>query len=332
MVLWANSHGGFAVGFILWGIYWIDGVISWFMDGSITSRMRSVIRDPRSVIREGDYRLSIVGLLMILAVCVNPSGPVMLAYSFKTVSIGTLKDYIQEWQSPDFHLLSTQPFIWLLISTFAAVGASRRRLALTDFLLVGGFTYMGLLAGRNMALFALAAPPVLTRHAAPVFAVLGRKLGFRGASTAAPNRSQAVLNWALLGILVLAVIVKAGMDFPRLANEEKFTAKFPVDAVAIIKAERPPGRMFNSYNWGAYLLWELPEYPVFVDGRTDLYNDELLDQWFQVVRAEEGWQQVLYNWEVRLIVLEPTLPVVGYLEVEGWRLLYSDEVAVVYTR
>lgn len=332
MVLWANSHGGFAVGFILWGIYWIDGVISWFMDGSITSRMRSVIRDPRLVIREGDYRLSIVGLLMILAVCVNPSGPVMLAYSFKTVSIGTLKDYIQEWQSPDFHLLSTQPFIWLLISTFAAVGASRRRLALTDFLLVGGFTYMGLLAGRNMALFALAAPPVLTRHAAPVFVVLGRKLGFRGASTAAPNRSQAVLNWALLGILVLAVIVKAGMDFPRLTNEEKFTAKFPVDAVAIIKAERPPGRMFNSYNWGAYLLWELPEYPVFVDGRTDLYNDELLDQWFQVVRAEEGWQQVLYDWEVRLIVLEPTLPVVGYLEVEGWRLLYGDEVAVVYTR
>ena len=29
--------------------------------------------------------------------------------------------------------------------------------------------------------------------------------------------------------------------------------------------------MFNSYNWGGYLMFKLPDYPVFVDGRTDLY-------------------------------------------------------------
>jgi hypothetical protein len=44
-------------------------------------------------------------------------------------------------------------------------------------------------------------------------------------------------------------------------------------------------RMFNSYNWGGYLLWELPEYPVFIDGRTDLYDDELVEEWLRVVRA-----------------------------------------------
>ena len=59
----------------------------------------------------------------------NPAGPVMLAYPFKTVSIGALQDYIAEWQSPNFHSLSVQPFIWLLLVTFAAVGVSRRRLA-----------------------------------------------------------------------------------------------------------------------------------------------------------------------------------------------------------
>ena len=113
-------------------------------------------------------RLLFIGVLIVGAVCINPSGPVMLLYPFKTVSIGALQDYIQEWQSPDFHLLSVQPFIWLLLLTLGAAGASRRRLALTDFLLVAGFAYLGLMAGRNVALFALAAPPVLARHATPL--------------------------------------------------------------------------------------------------------------------------------------------------------------------
>lgn len=38
---------------------------------------------------------------------------------------------------------------------------------------------------------------------------------------------------------------------------------------------------------------KLPEYPVFVDGRTDLYNEDLLEEWLQVVRIGGGWQGVL---------------------------------------
>jgi hypothetical protein len=71
-----------------------------------------------------------------------------------------------------------------------------------------------------------------------------------------------------------------------------------LEAVDFLKENHPEGRLFNSYNWGGYLLWALPEYPVFVDGRTDLYNDEIIGQWSQVVRAEEGWQEVLARWDV----------------------------------
>jgi hypothetical protein len=89
----------------------------------------------------------------------------------------------------------------------------------------------------------------------------------------------------VLAILILAVAIKAGVDFPPAANQEAFRETMPVDAVAFIKQKSPPGRLFNSYNWGGYLLWELPEYPVFIDGRTDLYNDDVISQWLQVVRA-----------------------------------------------
>jgi len=81
----------------------------------------------------------------------------------------------------------------------------------------------------------------------------------------------------------------------------------------IYQKTAPPGRLFNSYNWGGYLLWELPEYPVFIDGRTDLYNDELINEWLQVMRGEPGWQEALDRWQVRLVLLEPGAPVVEQL-------------------
>jgi hypothetical protein len=326
MVIWANSHGGFAVGFILWGIYWFAEGVSWLLPVLFH-------RDPAGGGRQSRFvRLSVIGILMIASVAINPSGVVMLAYPFKTVSIGALQDYIQEWQSPDFHSRQVQPFIWLLLLTFGAVGASRRRLALTDFLLFAGFAYMALLAWRNVALFALVAPPVLTRHAAPLLAVLSRRFGLSRASPAPPTRRQKWLNGIVFLVLILAVAIKAGIDFPPPANQEAFRKTMPVDAVAFIKEKSPPGRLFNSYNWGGYLLWELPEYPVFIDGRTDLYNDQVITEWLQVVRAGPGWQQLLDRWGVRLILIEPGMPVVGHLESEGWQLLYQDQQAVVYSR
>ena len=137
MVAWVNSHGGFAVGFILWGVYWLDAILRWAFE--VVSNQRPAVsretidggrrttNDPTSrhllstayTSLPTVYRLTLVGVLMIVAVCLNPSGPVMLAYPLKTVSIGALQEYIQEWQSPDFHQRAAQPFIWLLVFTFS---------------------------------------------------------------------------------------------------------------------------------------------------------------------------------------------------------------------
>lgn len=319
MLIWANSHGGFAVGFILWGVYWLREVGLWLRNwcSGFTSSLKL---------------LTFVGVGMLLAVCVNPYGVTMLAYPFKTVSIGALKDYIQEWQSPDFHLISVQPFVLLFLLTLAAVGFSRKRMLFTDFALISIFTYMALLAGRNIALFALVCPMVLTRHAAPPLEALARYIGFRPSALNTYSRGKKIINSILLGLTLLVTGFKVSLIFPDPVNEETFRKSLPIDAVSYIRQVKPPGRLFNSYNWGGYLLWALPEYPVFVDGRTDLYNDEVLGEWLRIVRAEEGWQEALDRWGVHLVLLEPDMPLVKWLKEKGWNLLYSDEVAVVYGR
>ena len=343
MLFWANSHGGFAVGFLIWGIYWFAGWTGVLLRGELPERLR-LLRSPRAALADPGWRLTWAGLLMLLAVCINPSGPVMLLYPFKTVSIGALQEYIQEWQSPDFHARNVQPFIWMALLTFGAVGASRRRLCLTDFLLFSVFFYLALLAGRNLALFALAAALPLARHASAVLESWGRyarqtplAVRWRARRQGAPDRSlspQALrrLNLGILILLGVVALLKALTVYPAAINEAAFDEMLPVEAVEMIRDTRPAGRLFNSYNWGGYLLWALPEYPVFIDGRTDLYNDEIISQWLQIMRGEAGWQAALERWDVRLALVEPGMPLGRLLGEAGWTVLYQDDQAVVYGR
>lgn len=331
MLFWVNSHPGFAIGFLLWGIYMLDGLLAVFGDtwetgkGLVREKFVSAAR-----LRLGP--LPHAGLFMLLAASLNPSGPRILSYPFETLSIGILRNFIEEWQSPNFHNAEVLPFLLLLMLCFAALGASKKRIGLSDYLLVAGFGAMALMAGRNISLFALTAPIVLTRHAEPILQELSAKFAINLSTATKPSRLQAGFNWILLATLFAAVLFKASIIFPAKANQAAYANQIPVAAVEYLQRENPPGKLFNSYNWGGYLIWALPEYPVFVDGRTDLYSDELLTEWLQIVGAEPGWQTQLSQREVNLILLEPHWPLVQILESEGWQQIYADGMAVIYSR
>ena len=332
MILWANSHGGFITGFLLLAVYLVGETWGWM--SAVILRWRSP-NYPREQGQQHARRLRKLGwitLFSLVAACLSPVGPRLLLYPFQTVEIAALQAYIQEWQAPDFHNLNVQPFLWLLLLSLGAVGASRRRLALTDFLLLAGFAYLGFLAARNIALFALAAPPVLSRHAGHALSVTGRVLHLKPLEGATPARLRR-LNVILLGVVCLAVLVKLASVVPAAANADYFSQKLPLAAVQAVGQSAPPGKLFNSYNYGGYLVWALRDYPVFVDGRTDLYNDEIISEWLAAVRAEPGWEDILESRGVGVILIEPEMPLASVLEHQsGWKELYRDELAVVYER
>lgn len=330
MLLWVNSHPGFAIGFIIFGLYGLARGLE--ILGNHTAEHGLKLSGIWERLREGLGPMLSTGVWMLLAASVNPSGPALLFYPFETLSIGVLRDFIQEWQSPNFHRGETQPFLWLLLLTITTLGASRRRASWSEILVLTAFAYMGLLAGRNIVLFALAAPAALTRHAQPLLDEVAQRLKIQVQTERTPTRAQAWLNGLLLTLAFTAAGLKAANVLPAAVNEEVVSRNLPVGAVDYLRREEPAGGLLNSYNWGGYLIWALPEYPVFVDGRTDLYSDELLTTWLDIVRAEPGWQAELQAREINLVLLEPNLPLIPALEDEHWRLLYEDEVAVLYER
>ena len=96
-----------------------------------------------------------------------------------------------------------------------------------------------------------------------------------------------------------------------------------------LKSEQFSGNLLNSYAWGGYIDWEIPEARVFVDGRTDLFGDEVLSNWLKIIRTEDGWQEAMKSWKIDAVLIEPDLPIVDALKNEGWKTQYQDDHSVL---
>ncbi|MBZ0290997.1 MAG: hypothetical protein K8L99_00370 [Anaerolineae bacterium] len=319
MLLWGNLHAGFSIGYILMG-----GMIAGEVLGNLFSSQSDYVVSWTRL-----RKLVIVSLVSVVALVVNPYGLQIYTVPFQTVSIGALQNFIQEWNSPNFHERQTWPFIALLLGTLGAAGASRKRLDWSDFVLVSGTAFMSLLAGRNIAVFAVVATPVLTYHLNSVLEERGWVLN----TVKRPTRMMSRLNLLLVVVIGLAALAKVLLVLDAETVRDAQADVLPLDATAYLNTTAPEGPMFNSYNWGGYLMFAAPEYPVFVDGRTDLYGDDLLTTYLRTATGGEGWRDTLDGYDIQLVFVENGSGLDRALRNEpGWTLNYEDDLAVIYTR
>jgi hypothetical protein len=148
------------------------------------------------------------------------------------------------------------------------------------------------------------------------------------------SRGSPILNGLLLIVIVFAAAIKIALPLlpSTLAQAEQDI--LPLGAVQWIEENHPAREMFNSYNWGGYLLWRLwPQYPVYADGRTDVYDDKFLREYLSVILAQDDWQAVLDRRNVGFIVIEAGGVLDTFLRRDAqWREAYRDKMAVIYVR
>ena len=319
MLVWANLHAGFSIGFILLAL-----VIAGEALGNLFAR------GPREGLnRRGVGRLVVIGLVSLAAILINPRGVELLAVPFQTLGIGALQNFIQEWASPNFHERQSWPFLALLFGVLGAAGASKRRITWTEFLLVSGTAYLALTAARNIALFAVAATPVLTVHLDSLLTERGWVI--QPLQRVTPR--MGLVNAALIGLVALGVLgYAAGLFIDADEVRETLAEALPVQAVEALNAANPPGNLFNSYNWGGYLSLYAPGHPVFVDGRTDLYGDKLLTEgYYRTAIGAPGWQDTLAQYDIGVVLVEPETGLAWLLrDTPGWSVLYEDDLAVLF--
>ena len=321
ILLWVNLHGGFAIGFI-------------FLFGSIAGEVIGNLFNPdddRVVRWDRLKKLLLVTVVAIPVVAVNPFGPQMLGYPFRTVGIGALQDFIQEWAAPDFHKPQTWPFAMLLLGLIGALGLSSRRIDWTDLALTAGTAFLALTAGRNIAVFAIAATPVLSRHLDQWLTDRGWQIKLRRRMS--PHILR--LNWLLLALVLFGALVKIVAALNEETVREAQEEFFPVELAAYLDETPPPGKMLNSYNWGGYLMFAAPDVPVYVDGRTDLYDDEFLRAYLDIAYIRDGWDEALDEQDISFIAVEAETVLAQMLRtrpVQWEELLFDDERSALFIR
>jgi hypothetical protein len=135
-------------------------------------------------------------------------------------------------------------------------------------------------------------------------------------------------------LIVIAALIKIVIPLTPAANLKAEKETLPYDAVEYLRENELAGPMFNSYNWGGYLIFKLwPDYAVYIDGRTDLYDDEFIRRYLNVMVAGEAWQQTLADDGINLIFVESQSTLARFLqENSNWTERYQDETAVIFTR
>jgi hypothetical protein len=196
MLIWANSHGSFALAPLLILVYLIgeiaERLVSWNADHTPPP--------PRAI--------PLLGILLgcIALIVVNPNRVALYPYPFQTLASGTIQTYIQEWLPPELFSAPVLPFTLMLGATLGALAAARRRMDLTCILLLVVFTFASLRAARQISIWVLIAAPVLATALVSLRDLFPALERFSAAQT--PTRRQRILNALILVIFALAVLLR----------------------------------------------------------------------------------------------------------------------------
>jgi hypothetical protein len=340
MVLWVNLHGGFLLAFVLFGIFAAGLVIEFFI--SREAQYRSLIRVKLN-------HLAAASLLSFLASLINPYGFRLYGHLYEYLTNRFLIDHIDEFLSPNFHGGAQQCFASLLLITLVALAGLKERPSPPRFLVILFAAYSGLYSTRNLpvssVLLTLIIAPILSNalaEAAENPKILAPFRHFFARLDSFSNRMGAMESglrghiWALLALVLgFAICMHGGKLGKQQWMDAQFSAKrFPVQATNIVAQRENHEPIFCPDYWGGYVIYRLyPQTKVFIDDRHDLYGDEFLRQYLQVLHVGPQWSAVLDRWQVNLVLAPRQSPLTNILkESHGWKMNYEDETAVWFER
>ena len=80
-------------------------------------------------------------------------------------------------------------------------------------------------------------------------------------------------------------------------------------------------------------MWYMPDYPVAIDGRNDLYGDQLDKLFYASQSADSRYTTDPYLNEAGVVLLGADLPLAKILTADSrFQLIYQDPLAVVFAR
>lgn len=300
--LWANVH-----------IQFVDGlfVLALALAEAIMARWTTAAQT-----RIRPSWLGAALLASTLATLVNPYGWHIYSVAHDLATQAGALNKVSELQAIPFRDL-TDFLILLLAMASAAALAWRRRLAFFEVALLAFAAVLSFRSQRDAWLMASVAAAILASAIASRAKVAARLPRFATG----------------LAVIAAVVAVLAGFHVMHVNNDKlqiQVAKSLPVRAVEAIQAKGYSGSLYNDFNWGGYLIWNLRK-PVNIDGRQNLYGDQRIDRSVATWSAEPDWASDPQLISAGVVIGPVKAPLMQMLRTDArFQLAYEDKLAAVF--
>jgi hypothetical protein len=327
--VWANLHAGWVLLFLLAGAVLVGEAVDLLLR-----------RHPSGPPLLGWRQLTELAAALVVsaaALVINPNGFDLYAYPLETVGITALNRYVMEWFPASIDTIFGQLLAgFVLVAVIPALVLGRRTMRASDALIMVGLTIMAYQAIR----FLLITGPIGAAIGAIVLAPLisasatGRRISRVLDRLATPRVGfLRNVNLAIIGMLAALGIGVAFLRVSPPTQEAEIARSMPAGAVRWLSEHEAGERIFNRYEWGGYVGQQRPTLPVFMDGRADVYGDELLRMYVSIIGLHDDPQVTLDHYGIDHALFPPETPLADWFDASpAWERAYADDTAVIWLR
>jgi hypothetical protein len=313
-VLWANLHIQFTYGLAVLGLFIAAHAVRRVAQRLKLETISKTFPQPILPV------LPLVGVVVacVLASCVGPYSfhlfGVLVAYSKQKATYETIIELLPL----NFEDISHYAEVLLAAGAFVALGW-RKNLDLFQVALMTVATVVAFRTTRD-AWFVCIVAVLVIADAAP-------------SSERRFNFTVPEATGVAAALLFVLFLVCRNADFTTAGLDRKVTSHYPVNAANFIRSESLPGPLYNSFDYGGFLIWYLPDYPVSVDGRNDIYGDELHEALHETEGGERNYKEDPYLNAAGTVLLKKSVPLARLLTIDPrFRIAYRDDISVVFVR
>ena len=324
-ILWVNTH-----------IFWIFSFLitgSFLLADLVTGRWPKV------------RQLMIVMTLLLLASLINPftwklilfPWLILRHYGYQIVENQPLWFMWQRFHRPiDIYMFLLTFFIGLasLFDCFS----QRWRCLRPAWLVMVVFLFTSWWMNRFIPFFGLFLIPVLLSWFSAFYQFCRQKKHFWLNLT---NKWWSISIFSLLGFMLLILMIISGLFLPPATNVRLGLLPQTERLAQFIKTNRVSGPIFNNYDLGGYLIFNLyPKEKVFVDNRPEAYSADFLQKTYvQAQQSTKVWRALLEKYQFQSIIFyrldqtpwaQPFL--IERLKDKDWRPIYVDNYTLVLVR
>jgi tetratricopeptide (TPR) repeat protein len=332
-IAWINVHASYVFGMFLPGVVLVANLLP----GNGVAPGWDRLRLDRTRIRH----LAAAVACLPFAALLNPQGFSMLLFPLRQNRMIRLTEFPEwkgVWSLPEMDPVWWEPLIIfaVLLLTFLAVGillwAWENRFDPVGWGIVLSMGTYASMRNRAVPYFVLAMLPLL----ALAIVRVARHLPDDAAGRP-PQWLQRIGVIACLLVLTVSVVDQAFLTrrFPMGFGVAPHF--FPERAAAFLEQHHLDGRVFNTYKFGAYLMWRRwPANQVFIDGRYDavLFDEETFEEYLRAHHDPAILERIAMRYGVEILVLDAEAERrIAFLGADSpWARVYWDPVAEVYVR